>query len=1014
MLKIFIIIGGIWKLFIQIGGIGMKLEIVHLSDFHVKDLFNFKSLTEKMLDSIYFEDDDVLNKIVICITGDLTYSAMRKQFDYFNAFLEELKEKLVERGKEVVYYIVPGNHDIHLEDDSSRRPIISNSLEKGNIEYLVKEDIDKLKEFFRFSSKFAIFCNDKFIDIHCFDLDGLTIQFNLLNTVIFSSLRKEDKDHHYIPIESLNNMTNDADYVVTLMHHSLEWFSEKCRDKVENVLVHSSFHLYGHQHEEDIEKTKKTLGFRNGEINVIDDIESMYSINLLDLNDSHLEHYEVKYDETEEKFVRKEKDKKIFVLQKRKLHHNKNHGKIVELSKIETMFGDFPLENIFVMPLLIPKEEDEKSVKNIIELKNEIENSICCIDGITSSGKSTLLKKLFFEFLNTDKYILYASELNVTNNFEKNLRNLFMDNYPDLSYDAFSQAPKKEKILLVDNVNSSMESKHKFFLKECQKYFGTIVFINENFYENRSQFVQYIASSIKSFRIQPFTLQQRKLLIEKYAHHYGDLTSVELINKCIESIIIDETFFDMTIPETLTTIIIKVIKDKLYQERQTHDSFNSVFESSIIEAIKKCNENLVDETITNIREIAYYMFCKSSHECYKVNENEMFEIHEKCKEIWGLRIDFRDLIDIIINSKIMRKKDDYYIFYKNSYYSYFVAKNILEKRNNDDDIQQDLEKLMDNVIFGNYSDILLYIAYFFNSAIFFENIITAVLSKIKDWTELSFDENNHYILNRILREGTNIPDTYESKNEFAKRIDDGERKKIKKISNSSDEERYKKKEYEGEINEVLKIAKYLEILSKGINGYPGKIKKELRTKMVHIVQKSIYKTIFKTFDFSVDEYDELYRLLYEKLFEKNPQASKLDFEKFITNFLYDTMTTFSLNLISNFARLFVSKNSIKIIDDIRDVNTDGKPIFNNILFKIISYERYGQEEKFVQYLLDHYDDIKNADYKRLLRRVFNLFIITSDISNSNLDRCCSKLHLRKDKILSLTYNCSLIVSKKVN
>ena len=83
-----------------------------------------------------------------------------------------------------------------------------------------------------------------------------------------------------------------------------------------------------------------------------------------------------------------------------------------------------------------------------------------------------------------------------------------------------------------------------------------------------------------------------------------------------------------------------------------------------------------------------------------------------------------------------------------------------------------------------------------------------------------------------------------------------------------------------------------------------------------------------------------------------------------------------------------------------DFDENGKLIFDNVLFKSIYYERYGNEEKFVDYIDLVYENIKTKDQKHLINRIFALFTITSKISKENIDHCCSLMKIDKNKLLA--------------
>ena len=84
--------------------------------------------------------------------------------------------------------------------------------------------------------------------------------------------------------------------------------------------------------------------------------------------------------------------------------------------------------------------------------------------------------------------------------------------------------------------------------------------------------------------------------------------------------------------------------------------------------------------------------------------------------------------------------------------------------------------------------------------------------------------------------------------------------------------------------------------------------------MIDLIWVTCYKMIYKVFDFTKEEYNSLYEDINQKIREKYEEKGKIyDEEKIntlITNALYDMLSTFTLNILSGYARVFSTKNSI--------------------------------------------------------------------------------------------------------
>lgn len=986
----------------------MKYEIVHLTDFHINKNFNYNDFVKAMLDSLIFEDEEISNTIVLCITGDLVQSCENKQYVIFDNFLNFLKNELDNNGKKLEVLLVPGNHDIDLSNvDKKRSEKIRNAIDSNNFDSLLKNDLEKMNNFFNFANKYDCFTNNKYVSKRKIEFTkDDSLNFLLLNTACFSSLKKDDKDIHFIPLNFLTSVNFKDKNVITLMHHSYEWFDEKCQNEIENICKSSIFYLFGHSHKVDTYHTEGGLGFLNDAINPTDFKLDRYSIFLLDIRNDKLEQIKVEYDVNEKKFIRKEEISQIRIFPN-VLKINNPNSKHSYKEKNSYTFLDaqnVKLDDVFVFPLI--SKDDDSTINDFDNLMKYIEEKRdVLIDGQNGSGKTTLLKKIFNTFLETKKIILFVNEdneNNITNNFDKSIKNLFYDNYGDRQFNSFSQEIKENKVIIIDNIDINKNEKNKNFIQECFDEIGYVIInLKNNFGSRKDLLEEYLFVDIAKIKIEGFARYQRNLLINKVAIYYKQDSKIKEINNCIESIISSEAFFNLTTPDNLLLLINQIIKEKYYEERDTKDSFSIVFEVNMYNKIKKgISEAKADDGYVLLCEIAYKMFCKERNESYYIYFDEVLKVLEECKKDWSIKLDVEDIISLFSKSNLIKKENDKYLFVKNSYYAFFVAKYIVDKNNREEDMSSDINKLLNNITFGNYGDILLFIAYFKHSNSFFKSIIAEINNITNNWNLLSFDERNHYILKRISKDGVIIHNEFENKKHYEERMNSHEKKIIKKEENTSNEKRYTLQE-DNEFNNIIKAIKLLEILSKGISGYKHLIKKEFRKNMLYATINGIYKVVYKLFDFSNEEYESFYKNFEKKVMEKNNNISEEEIKKRVTNILFDVLSTFTINMMINVCNICVTKNSIELIDEIPTYNNENDIIFNNILVKCVCLERYGNEKKFINYILNVYDKLKKIDQKDMINRIIYFFAISKGISYQNLEKLCNKTNLSKEKFLLL-------------
>lgn len=171
--------------------------------------------------------------------------------------------------------------------------------------------------------------------------------------------------------------------------------------------------------------------------------------------------------------------------------------------------------------------------------------------------------------------------------------------------------------------------------------------------------------------------------------------------------------------------------------------------------------------------------------------------------------------------------------------------------------------------------------------------------------------------------------------------------------------------------------------------------------MIETIMHSLYKVLNMIFDIDESALEQFYQKIETDIKDKKKLASIESIKKQINDILFQLITTFSLNLITQFAGIAVSKNSIDIIKELNDYDNKNKIDFNIVLFKMICFERYGNEEIFSIYLDSIYDKLTNSAQTYLIKRIFSLFVITTNISNKSIDKICTKINVQKSAILGL-------------
>lgn len=188
----------------------MRILFLHLSDIHFekKDDVIEKHITE-IASALSPASIGTIDKIFMLITGDIGFSGKTEQYDCFTVFKNRLINALKQHvlSNQLIHvYLVPGNHDIDYSTLVRTRQDCENIL-KDPSTFDWSKDIQSQAAFLRCSSRnhFLSFRNP-FFTRNIVDVNGFTIEINLLNSTIFSLLHDNDQGIHYVSDEVINQL----------------------------------------------------------------------------------------------------------------------------------------------------------------------------------------------------------------------------------------------------------------------------------------------------------------------------------------------------------------------------------------------------------------------------------------------------------------------------------------------------------------------------------------------------------------------------------------------------------------------------------------------------------------------------------------------------------------------------------------------------------------------------------------------------------------------------------------
>lgn len=244
-----------------------KISWLHLSDLHLgRDVYNEKVVLEELLMDIRKQLE--INKIkldFVFITGDITYSGQKKEFDYVQEFLSKLLV-VTNLNKENII-LVPGNHDI---DRTNLLSVVKNSKKLLNnrdaISEIIGNEVEReiytqglmnYRQFIENNFSWAIQAEKAplFYTLNK-KIDGIQVSVLALNTAWLAYGDDNEKGKIILGERQVREAFDKVDnpqIVITLMHHPFEWLDWFDSNDVKQMLERrADFILNGHEHRLEI------------------------------------------------------------------------------------------------------------------------------------------------------------------------------------------------------------------------------------------------------------------------------------------------------------------------------------------------------------------------------------------------------------------------------------------------------------------------------------------------------------------------------------------------------------------------------------------------------------------------------------------------------------------------------------------------------------------------------------------------------------------------------------------
>jgi Calcineurin-like phosphoesterase len=463
-----------------------KILFLHLSDIHIRSEKDEVLNRALAISSTTFQHLPEIHAVIIVLSGDIAWSGVRSEYILAEKFIASLVELInLENIKvKVEIFICPGNHDCDFSlNDETRDAVLGRIRSLDGIHpsiSLIKTATSVQDEFFKFRdnvSKYTWITDNRLSWQTSISVAGYMVGIRCLNVAWMSELQEKQGTLVY-PANAIKPFLFDksSGLQVTLLHHPFNWLGQSTYRSFQSA-VRSESHLIftGHEHFQNIGevsdlRSSPSIFVEGGVLfeakspqystfnTVIVDLDSeQYSTELYSWNG---ERYLPEIDNEEWGSLRALpiKGRQAYDLNPEFQNSLSDPGANFSHSAKKNLL----IDDIFVWPellciddpSLVKKQVSGSHLEDILNL-----NSGVFVKGDEKTGKSTLLRKYFSSYFERGYLPLYFRgawfKKSHQNEPLKALKFALEKEYKRVNHESWLQEPKSQKVLLLDDVDSS-------------------------------------------------------------------------------------------------------------------------------------------------------------------------------------------------------------------------------------------------------------------------------------------------------------------------------------------------------------------------------------------------------------------------------------------------------------------------------------------------------------------------------------------------------------------------------
>lgn len=1010
----------------------MGVSIIHFSDIHI--------VSEK--DSIFSKKEELINacvnnisnkdNVIIVISGDIAFSGMENQYGLAKKLLEEIVERLKIKGiNNIEILCVPGNHDCDFSTESTVRDLLLSNVTVDKVNQEVYGALSEIqRNYFSFSDSLNLSKDMIQLKEVCFD--NVKYGFLLINTAWMSQLH--EKYGEIIIPSSFFKQVDLSEYkvVFSVFHHPSNWLSDSCRnDFVEYIHANCDIILVGHEHyrsEYYIDAPELSLHcYKAKELQNSDNTEdSGFNILTFATDTKEVLLNEINWNSL------------TYTVTKRKMDYSKNKAMekssfipneaarewLLDVGFTVNHFAkeEVSLRDVFVCPDI--KRNIHYSERTSSErlrtgaLEEMIENPVSIVYGASLSGKTSIAKILYMQWVEDKKTCLYMTGSEFKNSSREGILKVidkfFVEQYSLDMLDEFRNLAKEKKCIIIDEFDAvaMVGNRRSEIIDVLTDIFENVVIIVSSEIEMTSFMMADAVTKldkILSYEVLPFGNTKRKELVYRWYHlANSEHTEEELESRVDKGIEVLNKFLGngAGFVPAYPIYLIGALQNVDATQTNNSSKYGYLYETMIQKSLSKISGEYKEPGAYNIdielvSSIAFYML--GSKKSY-VSGSEIDELTNKFNVDKKLRISSSALLTRMKTANVFVSEasegTDTYKF-KYPYIFYFFAGRYIAYNLNDVRVKNSIETMSSKLYIEAYGNIMIFVCHFANHTEVIETILLNAYDTLGKYPEFVFFEktpgDNQLIETISLLEKETVSNNEDVQINKEKRLERLDNMGINDGTVSHDvteivEMDADATELEKDLAAISAALKTMEVLGQIIQNYPGGIDGELKTEIIREIYKLGMRSVEAISENMENLQDELAKFVYERAqFEKKGISKEQckEIAKRITNMLTLGMVR---GMISKIA---VSINSKHLDVAAKEVLTEETSCFAKLVlvdlqlncFKSASYEMLErtkkslEEEKTVsariatgvlRQIVVNYLDYNKCDFK-LRQRICDLF-----------------------------------------